>query len=280
MRRLFSLVLLLGLTACASEAPPDASPEARTAHTREAVEGSWVYCSGPTVLDTEAAFEGERVSTYIDGRPGLVGDYEIQGADLVLPDVRYPAGVEGPLLRLTTEDGPAVYARTGSDCPSGAAATEVGTYEIPPHAGRYDGDLDLSPEVRLCHADDRTASPPDRGMEACYVVALQQREDGSLSGTGTKVAVWRAGESSDRLVPSDLAPSEREAIRVAGHIDHDDVVHLRYTVGDGRRGVARYGEPVYTDWGGGVTDLTAIEGTFRAEEGVASGTARLDFEVE
>lgn len=160
------------------------------------------------------------------------------------------------------------------------AAPRAESYGTPPHAGYYDGDLDLHGDVRLCHTYDRTAAARDRGMEVCYVVALEQHRDGSLYGTGAQVSEWRAEEGTDQLVPADLAPSERAAITVFGHIGNDDVVHLEYTVDDAQRVVARYGEPVYTDWGDGVIDLTAIEGTFRTDRGGASGPARLDFEVE
>ena len=83
------------------------------------LDGDWTYCSGPSVLDTEASFGGSDVRTYIDGRPGMAMPYTIEGADLVLDDgSRYTARPTrtGRMLVLVTDDGDATYARDGF-CP-------------------------------------------------------------------------------------------------------------------------------------------------------------------
>ncbi|MGB3545182.1 hypothetical protein [Rubrivirga sp.] len=89
------------------------------------LEGSWLYCDGPSLLDTEVSFEGDRFNTYIDGRPGLSGDYAAEGGDLVVGESRYAAVLSGPVLALVSDDGGAVYARTASACPPGAKAPPV-----------------------------------------------------------------------------------------------------------------------------------------------------------
>ena len=136
LRLALALSALFVLAACASDPPPDpavsgtdvATPDpAPLALSAADLEGDWVYCDGPTSLDTDVSFEGGRVSTYIDDRPGVSGDYAVEGTDLVVRDVRYAAGVAGSVLTLTASDGAsdgaAVYARTESACPAGPPQT-------------------------------------------------------------------------------------------------------------------------------------------------------------
>ena len=162
---------------------------------------------------------------------------------------------------------------------SSATPSAATSYKTPPHSGSYSGNIGLVGEVRLCHTYARTSVERFKGMEVCYKVQLDQHRDGSLYGTGVKWSEQLASSASSRTLPG----SERSPITVSGHIDNSDVVHLAYTVQGARRntrGVAQYGDARYMAGGDGTSDLMAIEGTFRTDAANASGSARLDFEVE
>jgi len=140
MRTLPFLSLALLLAACGSDESPDdgvstagsisedatAGDDVSTAGSAAPassadlanLDGDWVYCGGPSALDESATFEGTTVRTYLHDRPAASMPVQIQDDKLTLDDGRsYFGKVEGDVLRLTGDDGTAIYARSATACP-------------------------------------------------------------------------------------------------------------------------------------------------------------------
>ena len=132
--------------------------------------------------------------------------------------------------------------------------------------GAYTGNVDASGARDFCENYERTSVAEFVGMEVCYHIEMTQR-GGSLQGTG-----YKSFEALGGTPGRDLGPGEDSPIRLTGHIDSNDTIHLEYTVQGTRRstkGTARidarraYDNGGNPEWGG----------TFRTSAADASGRA-------
>ena len=82
------------------------------------IEGDWVYCDGPTVLDESVSFTDDNVRTYLHDRPAMFATFDVRDGQIDLDDGRsYRAERSGETLSLAGADGRSVYARSEADCP-------------------------------------------------------------------------------------------------------------------------------------------------------------------
>lgn len=126
---------------------------------------------------------------------------------------------------------------------------------------------------QFCETYDRTSVKRFEGLMVCYNIEIQQKGDGTFSGTGYKSWEVLAGTNG-----RDLPPNEQSPIRVTGSINNSDTVTMRYTVQGARRsttGTATFDGSrtvMFNSVGGTSEDFP---GTFRSSAANASGTARI-----